>query len=148
MTDMTNMCKTRDPLADARATAAAARRSSDRVRTAIQGLELLGMGSVADALRRAVDPFTEQAVDTAREYESAVAHLYDRIDGLMDRAAEHRAIVAERDELLAAAVRDADQRARRSGRSLHTYPAWVACAVDLLPLMSIDDDGRLIEEPF
>lgn len=138
----------RDPLADARATRAAARVSRDRVYRALSGLDALGMPAIRDALTRVVDPFTDQAFDTAREYEAAVSNLYQRIDTLGDRAAEHRAIVAERDAVLAAAVRDADRRARRSGRNLLTLAPWVEAAVQLLPLMSIDDEGRLTEEPF
>lgn len=138
----------RDPLLSARSAHDRARRNFDTVRRALNGLEALGMRDIRSALDRAIEPFTDAALDACADYSVCVDERAQRIEHLIERAAEHRAIVRERDVLLAEAVRDADRRARRSGRPLLTLAPWVEAAAELLPMFSIDDEGRLVEEPF
>lgn len=139
----------RDPLLSARTAHERARRNYDPVHGALNGLDALGMRDIRAALDRVIEPLADAALDACCDYSVAVDERDERLAFAAERAVEHASIVREREALLAAAVRDADRRARRARRpDLRLAPAWVGAAIDLLPLFSLDDDGRLIEEPF
>lgn len=132
------------PIDMARSHAKAHDRARADLYARLRSLRSLGMGVVAWAMEQAVEEATETAYEAFHHYERAVTDCYEEIARHLERAVEHREIVAERDRVLLDAVLDADRRARRSGRPL---PEWVERAVLVIgePLVSIVD-GRVVAE--